>query len=207
MSSATYQVPELTGLVAQLLARHPNLTSVGDGAPVVVAPSEISEAPGIDTLPVLVHVTVPPGTVQVSAVLALPTRSVNVRESVKPGATESVTARSLAVIVAFGVNELTMFSFALAAARPEGAMNHAPVPTALPRPSTAAKAGLPADPFGPWSPRGPCGRLLDLKSPALSDLRFTFAPVTAFAPISELLTAPFRSCFEPTLFFGSESAA
>jgi hypothetical protein len=122
---------------------------------VEVAPSEISDAGGIVMLPVLVQVTVPPGTVQVSAVFALPTRSVNVRVSVRPGATVSVTARSLAVTFAFGVNELTRFSFTFAVDRPEGVMNQAPVVTPLPRPSTAPKAGLPVAPRGPSGPRAP----------------------------------------------------
>jgi len=43
---------------------------VGFGAPVVVDPIEISEASGIVTLPVLVHVVTPWGTVQLSAVSA-----------------------------------------------------------------------------------------------------------------------------------------
>ena len=77
-------------------------------------PIEISEPPGIVTLLVLVQPVLPGGTVQVSAVSALPTRKVNVRVSVRPVPTVSVTARSLAVVVAFGVNELTLFSLAVA---------------------------------------------------------------------------------------------
>jgi hypothetical protein len=46
-----------------------------------------------------------------------------------------------------------------------------------------------------------------LKSLALSDRRFTFVPVTAFAAMSGVLTAPFLSCFELTLFLGRLSAA
>ena len=91
---------------AQLVARQPNLTSVGIGAPVLVEPIEISEPPGIVTVWVLVHPVLPGGTVQLSAVFALPTRTVNVRVSVRPVATVSVTARSRAVIVALAVNEL-----------------------------------------------------------------------------------------------------
>src|SRR5512133_2156561 len=144
---------------AQLVARQPNLTSVGIGAPVLVEPIEISEPPGIVTVWVLVHPVLPGGTVQLSAVLALPTRTVNVRVSVGPVATVSVTARSRAVIVAFAVNELTLFSLASAANWPEGARNEVPAGTLTPRPSSAPKAGLPSAPRAPCAPvapRGPC---------------------------------------------------
>src|SRR4029077_20627480 len=107
---------------------------VGAGVPVLVEPIEISEASGIDTAPVLVQLVLPGGTVQVSAVSALPTRSVNVRVSVRPVATVRVTARSLAVLDAFGVNELTLFSFASAANWPDGARNELPAGTLTPRP-------------------------------------------------------------------------
>ena len=76
---------------------------------------EIRELGGIvtDRVP-LSHSVVPPGTVHVNAVFALPTRRVNVRESVSPGATLRDTESPLAVRVAFGVKELTLFSLALA---------------------------------------------------------------------------------------------
>jgi hypothetical protein len=151
-----------------LVALQPNRTSVSVGAPVLVDPIEISEPPGIVTLPVLVQVVPPPGTVQLSAVLAFPTRSVNVRESVRPGATLSETARSLAVIVALGVNELTLFSFASAASCPDGAKNLVGPGTAVPRPSTAPKAGLPFVPFVPLVPGVPCGPVLPCRPWGLS---------------------------------------
>jgi hypothetical protein len=155
-----------------------------------------------------VQPVLPPGTVHVRAVFALPTRNVNVRVSANPGATVSVTARSLAVIVAFGVNELTLFSFPLAPNWPDGARKLVPAGTPVPRPSTAPKAGLPAapgapsgprSPRGPRSPCGPRGRLPALKSLALSDPRLTFAPVTAFEAISGFLTAPLRICVHADL--------
>ena len=99
---------------AQLVARQPNRTSVGIGVPVLVEAIEISEPAGMLMLWVLVQPVLPPGTVQLSAVGALPTWTVNVRVSASPVATVSVTARSLAVIVAFGVKELTLFWLAFA---------------------------------------------------------------------------------------------
>jgi hypothetical protein len=46
-----------------------------------------------------------------------------------------------------------------------------------------------------------------LKSEATSDLRLTFALVTALAARFRFLTAPLRICADPTLFFGSVNAA
>jgi len=130
-----------------------------------------------------------------------------VRESASPGATLRLTARSLAVIVVFGVKELTRFSFALTAPSPDGLRKNGPAATLLTRPRMAPEAGLPAAPCGPGSPFGPCGRLPARKSLALSEPRLTFAPVTALAAISAFLTAPFLIWLGPTLFFGSLSAA
>ena len=80
----------------------------------LVEPIEIREPSGIVTLCVLVHPVLPAGTVQLRAVFALPTRRVKVRVSAGPVPTVSVTAKSVAVVVAFGVNELTLFSLAFA---------------------------------------------------------------------------------------------
>ena len=131
----------------------------------LVEPIEISEPPGIVMLWVLVHPVLPAGTVQLSAVGALPTRTVKVRVSASPVATVSVIARSLAVIVAFGVNELTLFSLALASSSPEGARNDGVAGTVKPRPRSAPNAGLPLVPLVPavpLSPFGPCRPLGEL---------------------------------------------
>ena len=123
--------------------------------PVVVDPIEISEASGIVTLPVLVQVVTPSGTVQLSAVSAWPTRSVNVREVPGPGASNTAIARSLALMVALGVNESTPFSVAAASSWPDGARNEVPAGTLTPRPSSAPKAGLPLAPLVPLVPLVP----------------------------------------------------
>ena len=124
----------------------------------LVEPIEISEPPGIVTLWVLVHPVLPGGTVQVRAVSALPMRNVNVRVSARPVATVRVTAKSRAVMVAFGVNELTRFSLALNDNCPDGARKLVPAGTLTPRPSTAPKAGLPAAPRFPAPPAPPAHR-------------------------------------------------
>jgi hypothetical protein len=80
---------------------------------VLVEPMEISEAGGMVKLPELVQVVPSSGTVQLIAVFAWPTRSVKVREFPDPGASTSEIASSLAVIVAFGLNEATSSSVML----------------------------------------------------------------------------------------------
>ena len=149
---------------AQPVARQPNRTSVAIGVPVLVDPIEISEPAGTVTCCVLVHPTFPAGAVQLTAVSLLPTRRVNVRVSVGPVATGNVTARSPAVVSAFGVNELTLFSLPLAANWPDGARNEVPAGTFTPLPRTAPNAGLPffhgcdeapANGEGPGVGRGP----------------------------------------------------
>src|SRR3954447_2091313 len=94
-----------------------------DGAPVVVDPSEIrtNGARVIDFL--VVQTELPSGTVQLTGVSWLPARIVKVRDCPGPGATARLTARSLTLTGASGVNELTSFSFELGFSCPEGARN------------------------------------------------------------------------------------
>ena len=93
------------------------------------------------------------------------------------------------------MNELTLFSLALASSSPEGARNDGVAGTVKPRPRSAPNAGLPSVPLVPavpLSPFGPCrplGSCPDLKSRASSD-RFLMSLVVSdefrtSAPVSD----------------------